>query len=325
MNPTMPEKPMITVVGCGVSGLTTAIVLQRAGYSVRIVTENLPQDTTSAIAAAIWFPYQSGPVEAVNRWSRQTYFEFEILAENPASGVSMVDFLELVQAKTDAWWLDALPAGAWRLAQAGELPIGHQLGYFMKVPMVETPIYLPFLLRTFEEAGGQIHLEKISNFQSFKVKGDTIINCTGLASRELIGDSRLYPIRGQLIKVASKSDIPFISADRMPGSDDFEATYIFPRKDGIILGGTAVANDARMEWDTILGDRILARCQELVPELKGLPILSQHIGFRPGRDEIRLEREGRLIHNYGHGGAGFTVSWGCAQAVLELVESLNSH
>jgi hypothetical protein len=53
-----------------------------------------------------------------------------------------------------------------------------------------------------------------------------------------------------LIKVASKSDIPFISADRMPGSDDFEATYIFPRKDGIILGGTAVANDARMEWDT---------------------------------------------------------------------------
>jgi D-amino-acid oxidase len=173
MNPTMPEKPMITVVGCGVSGLTTAIVLQRAGYSVRIVTENLPQDTTSAIAAAIWFPYQSGPVEAVNRWSRQTYFELEILAENPASGVSMVDFLELVQAKTDAWWLDALPAGAWRLAQAGELPLGHQLGYFMKVPMVETPIYLPFLLRTFEEAGGQIHLEKISNFQNFQGSKET--------------------------------------------------------------------------------------------------------------------------------------------------------
>ncbi len=106
---------MITVVGCGVSGLTTAIVLQRAGYSVRIVTENLPQDTTSAIAAAIWFPYKSGPVEAVNRWSRQTYFELEVLAENPASGVSMVDFLELVQAKTDAWWLDALPVGGWRL------------------------------------------------------------------------------------------------------------------------------------------------------------------------------------------------------------------
>jgi D-amino-acid oxidase len=316
------HRPEAIVVGCGVSGLTTAIVLQRAGYRVRIHTREMPAETTSAIAAAIWFPYKTGPLEAVNRWSRETYEMLEALADDPETGVHMVEFTEFVQSEELAWWLDAIPAGAWRKANASELAEGQTLGFVMRVPMVETPIYLPYLLQTFRQGGGEIQLGEVQNLSDLRSVSEIVINCTGLGAKELAHDSTLYPIRGQLVKIAKKSGIPYVSADSMEGAASEEATYIFPRRNDIVLGGTAVAGDFSLEWDEALGDRLIARCKKLVPALGEVEILEKVVGLRPGRETIRLEYDGAVIHNYGHGGAGYTVSWGCANAVRELVNAL---
>ncbi len=318
-------RGLISIVGCGVSGLTTAIVLQRAGYRVRIHTREMPADTTSAVAAAIWFPYKTGPLEAVNRWSRATYRVLETLSENPETGVKMVQFTEFVQSKESTWWLDAIPEGRWRTATAAELTDGQTMGFVMDVPMIETPIYLPYLLETFRQGGGEIQLGEIQNLADLRSESPIVINCTGLGAKELANDPSLYPIRGQLVKIARQAKTPFVSADSMDGAELFEATYIFPRTHDVVLGGTAVAGESSLEWDEDLGNRIIDRCRRLVPGLGEVEILDKVVGLRPGRATIRLEWDGEFVHNYGHGGAGYTVSWGCAEAVLALLNGLELH
>ena len=160
-------KPKITTIGCGVSGLTTGIVLLEAGFPVEIVTAAMPADTVSARAAAIWFPFQIGPADLANAWSKHAYSVFEALSNDPQTGVFMRPTLELIAQESDAWWLDALPANAIRRARADELPAGFALGYVMEVPTIETPIYLAYLQRRFAAAGGTITLQAITDIADF--------------------------------------------------------------------------------------------------------------------------------------------------------------
>ena len=103
-------------------------------------------------------------------------------------------------------------------------------------------------------------------------------------------------------------------------------TYFIPVSAGLVLGGTAEVG----QWDTTV-DReqrmsILDRCAALEPSIRGARILAVKSGLRPGRDKVRLEVETiaggqTVIHNYGHGGSGFTLAWGCAQEVVRMVRS----
>lgn len=97
---------------------------------------------------------------------------------------------------------------------------------------------------------------------------------------------------------------------------------MIPRSVDCVLGTTAEDHN----WDPSVNEpetrEILERCTSLEPALKGTRILGARAGLRPGRSSVRLEREGRVIHNYGHGGSGFTLSWGCAEEVRELARSV---
>jgi D-amino-acid oxidase len=95
--------------------------------------------------------------------------------------------------------------------------------------------------------------------------------------------------------------------------------YVVPRGTDVVCGGTAVDGDESLEPDPDEAERILARCREVVPELAEAPVLGHAVGVRPGRTVVRLEREGDVVHCYGHGGAGVTLSWGCADEVVGLV------
>jgi D-amino-acid oxidase len=104
---------------------------------------------------------------------------------------------------------------------------------------------------------------------------------------------------------------------------------VVPRIDDIVLGGTYEENQEDRSTDDVAVNAIIARCRRLCPELaKQKPeVLGSACGLRPVRSEVRLEMErlssGRtIIHNYGHGGAGVTLAWGCAQDVAKLVEQL---
>lgn len=307
------------MVGCGVIGLSTAIRLLEADLSVRILAASLPPETTSSVAAAIWYPYNAYPKDRVLSWGGRTFEVFEELSGAPESGVMMREGLEIwPHPAPDPWWAEAVRYPVRRLAPE-ELPPGYTDGHSFVVPIVEMPIYLGYLLRRFREAGGEVEVRSLRSLDEIDGAGALTVNCSGLGARKLVHDSSMVPIRGQIVRVSNPGLERFV----MDEENSEGVAYIIPRSRDCILGGTADEG----EWDTTpdpsTAEAILRRCARLEPRLKGARVLEHRVGLRPGRPRIRLELEeapdGTLrLHNYGHGGAGVTLSWGCAEDALRL-------
>lgn len=313
-------KKSIKVIGCGVSGLTVAIVLLEHGYDVEIITEKLPHQTTSSKAAAIWFPYEVMPKEKVRTWCKESYAKFKELCQSPNSGVSIISLTILVKKEEDAWWKNALPKQEIRKCTKEELPLNYPHGFKMNVPLVETPIYLDFLFNKFKSLNGKLSVNKINDLSELNTKNEIIVNCTGLSSRELVNDKLLFPIHGQIIKAEPQTQTNCIAADFTFGENMDKIACVIPRNDCLILGGTAIKGKEDTDPTEEFTEGIIERCKEIDPSLSNIKIKSVEVGLRPGRSEIRIEREGNIIHNYGHGGGGFTVSWGCANEVIKILE-----
>jgi D-amino-acid oxidase len=309
----------ITIIGGGVSGLSCAIRLLEAGYAVQVWARDLAPQTTSSVAAAVWYPYRAFPEALVLGWSAATYAELaQLAAEEPAAGVIVRGGLELFRApEPDPWWRSAVPS--FRRAGPSELPAGFSDGFVFEAPVVEMPVYLASLEARVVALGGRIVRRAIRSLDEAPGESQVVVNCAGLGARELVGDATMVPIRGQIVRVAQVGLEQFIFDDHGPGG----VTYIVPRTRDIVLGGTAQEGDERLAPDAATAEAILARCAALEPRLRGAEVLEHKVGLRPGRPAVRLETErrgGRLVvHNYGHGGAGVTLSWGCADEVARLV------
>ena len=306
------------MVGCGVTGLTTAICLREADLDARILTAELPPATTSSVAAAVWYPYKAYPEERVLSWGSRTFEVFEKLSEVPESGVLMREGVEIWHQKVpDPWWADAV--GGVRRCSEDELPPGYSDGHAFIAPVVEMPIYLQYLMDRFIASGGSVERRILSSLD--EVDADVVVNCVGLGARDLVGDISMQPIRGQIVRVSNPGLERFVLDEVNPEG----VTYIVPRSHDCILGGTAEEGEWNLEPDPDTAAGILRRCTHLEPRLRGAAVLEHRVGLRPGRPEIRLEREdGEVprVHNYGHGGSGITLSWGCAEEVLRLVEGV---
>jgi len=314
----------VIVVGCGVIGLTAAISLREAGLDADIVTAELPQDTTSSVAAAIWYPYKAYPEDRVLFWGRRTYEIFEELSNLPASGVLMREGVEIWhEPALDPWWADAVPRI--RRCHKDELPPGYRDGHAFVAPIVEMPIYLSYLMDRLAASGGNVQQRTLSSLDEVAGETRVIVNCVGLGARDLVSDASMQPIRGQIVRVRNPGLKRFVlDEDNSEG-----VTYIVPRSADCVLGGTAEEGEWNLEPDPETAKGILHRCTQLEPQLEGTEILEHKVGLRPGREAIRLERGDDsnnvpLIHNYGHGGSGITLSWGCAEEVLELVQEARS-
>ena len=316
----MRNKNHITVLGAGVSGITTAIVLAEKGYSVKIIAKDLPFQTTSAVAAAIWFPYEAHPAVKVAQWSKTSLLKYEKLATDKETGVSFIPFTAYLDTPEKPWWLDALPPDN-ILDDSVKSPVNSvHRGYTLNVPLIETPIYLKYLMNKFEASGGQIVQREVASFEELNREA-LVVNCTGLGAKSLCRDKKLFPIQGQVVKVAPLHDIDGMATEYPLGEQGDEMAYIIPRRDGIVLGGSAKKHQTSVKADGLLTQRIISYCSEFEPEIARRTVLETKVGLRPGRNEIRLEKDEHLpvIHNYGHGGAGYTVSWGCAEEVLKLI------
>ncbi|MDY7093698.1 MAG: FAD-dependent oxidoreductase [Acidobacteriota bacterium] len=317
----------ILVLGAGIIGLSTAVRLQEEGHSVEILARSLPMETTSAIAAAIWLPYRAEPAEKIARWSAQTYRRYAVEARDPASGVQLVELRKIARRElVDPYWLR--PEYPSRRLSSDELPPGYEDGMAVRVPFIPSNRYLPWLLDRFRAAGGTVTVGEVGSLEELPQEPEAVVCCVGLGARELVGDDSLFPIRGQLVRLRSPSspaqEIPPYVGDETSFEDP---VYILPRGSECILGGTAQPGEGDLAPDPQTQERILARCFEIAPELRGWKVDGALVGLRPGRPSVRLEREvlhGRpVIFNYGHGGSGFTVAWGCADEVVELLgESL---
>lgn len=300
-------------------GLTCALALARAGARVRVIAERAPQETTSAVAAAIWFPYEAAPAERVLAWSGATLTELVALADDPATGVVMRGGVMCHRRPDpDLAWTGEVPGH--RAAAANELPPvdGIVAGTWCALPVVEMPVYLEWLVEQTRAAG--VAIETGRRLRSLdELRAERVVVAAGLGARELVGDPEPYAIRGQIVRVANPGIDRWILDDDNPGGD----TYIIPRGRDVVLGGTADRHAEDTTHDPATERSILDRALALEPRLEGQPILSRATGLRPARPAVRLEREATadrtIVHCYGHGGAGVTLSWGCAAEVTAML------
>ena len=304
-----------TVVGAGVSGLSCAVKLLEAGHEVVVISDRFSPDTVSDIAAAIWYPFLTAPADRADGWSIATYAELERLSERePQSGVRMRDGREyLRQAVDPPEWSEDI--AAFRILDDSEIPEGYVFGWQFRAPVIEMQLYMPWLRSRVEALGGSFVQSFVDDLS--EVSGEVVVNCVGLGARELCGDEEVRPVRGQVI---------FIDQD--PGIGHFAQqpetlTYTIPRSDVTVLGGTAQVDDWGMDIRAEDDKLILSKVEALWPELDRSRIIGGAVGLRPSRSEVRLEveyiGERKVVHNYGHGGAGVTLSWGCAEEVVNLV------
>lgn len=272
------------------------------------------------MAAAVWTIPGTAPGSRSFEWALASRSRFAQLAEEPASGVSLLVQRELeTEPFQPLGWENRFP---WiRRLDANEVPAGYSGGWRIDGFMIDPTFYLPWLQARFEKGGGTIDVGHLGSLD--QTKADVLVNCSGLGARELCGDRDLVPVRGQVVAVRAGAIREGISYEEDPE----RIRYVYPRRKEVILGGTREAGNENLIPDPQTTDRILEDCQALVPKLQGAEVIESRVGIRPGRSEVRLEpgrlADGRpVIHNYGHGGQGFLLSWGCADEVVRLVQTV---
>ena len=325
----------VAVVGAGVSGLTCAVVFAERGYRTTIFADETGHRTTSAAAAALWYPYDAGPADGIMAWALETYRVLLDLSREPRSGVSMVElrtFSRTGEISIPEW---AIPLGAQRLekpvisSEGARLEPGKSVslsagaftsGFSMNVPLTDTTRYLDYLEERLTNAAGTIdagvHLESLRDVDS---GFNLIVNCSGMGAKLLVPDLELEPHRGQ-VAIVCQIDLPCAVV-----CDDPPLMYAIPRTNDCVFGGTNEVSDSR-EIDPSATSSILAECSRVL-EIDPPKVVNERVGLRPfRRSGVRLCTDRlldgrRVIHNYGHGGSGFTLSWGCAQEVRSLAQA----
>lgn len=307
----------IIVIGSGVIGLSSARCLQDAGFSVRILTREMPLDTTSVAAGAVW---SGSALEGRSRtWAAASLRYFLPLTGQPGSGVILQRMREVyTEAVPDPWYADLLPA--FSRVPARDLPVGLVDGYLMDVPMIAPPIYLQVLHDQFLGAGGAIEARVVDSLDEVAAEADLLVNCSGVGARQLADDAAVYPMRGQTMLI----DAPEIALGYM---DNERVDHIFPRADGVLIGGVKLDGDWKRELDPAISADIIRRTSAVESGIAEAKVQREFVGLRPGRAQARLELEARaggrtIIHNYGHGSVGYTLSWGCAEEVVALARDL---
>jgi D-amino-acid oxidase len=327
----------VLVVGAGVSGLTTAICLAESGARVLILAATPPGQTTSSVAGAIWGPHLVEESDRVDQWGRETLAVLRDLAADPAAAVRTLNGVygtrgvpaqagppaaspsPFTASAAPPRWMSELGASP---CPAGDLPPGFASGWRYSAPVVHMPTYLGYLLDRFDAAGGRLEAGTVGLLPAAGADhgARAVVNCTGTGARSLLPDPALKPFRGQVV-IAENPDLSEFFIGLPDGTS--EVVYLFPHRDTVVLGGTEVGDDWNTEPVPAIAERILRDCAAIEPRVEGVRVLGHRVGLRPFRPQVRLEAEppgpGPLVvHNYGHGGAGVTLSWGCGREAAGL-------
>jgi D-amino-acid oxidase len=310
----------VLVVGAGVIGLTTAVTLAEAGYDVLVRTAEEPNATTSAAAGALWGPWLVEPVHRTIPWAECGLQTLSALATRPGTGVRLISGRDVSTTEHEPpSWFSLLPDT--RPCAANELPAGYAHGTWYTAPLVDMPTHLAYLVERLRAAGGVIVRSPVVTLDEATGLAPIVVNCTGLGARAFADDQQLYPVRGQHLVATNPGITEFLEVDT---GDSTDLVAIYPHGDHVVLGGTAEPHLWSREPNPATAAAILARCVAVEPLLRDADVLGHRIGLRPTRPEVRLDSEthpsgARVIHNYGHGGAGVSLAWGCAAEVLRSI------
>lgn len=314
----------VLVVGAGVSGLTCAVRLLERGHEVVVVADRPPDRTVSAVAGALWYlPRGELLDERAVRWARASYDRFLAMSADLGNGIVLRESLELLRSERDLDLLrEALPG--FRMARTDELRAGATDGFVAgPLPVLTMETYLDALVRRVR-AGARmltrrfVHITEVIELAR-RWRCDAVVNASGLGARELVRDRGMTPVRGQLIRLEPIGLETVILDEEHPGG----VVYLVPRRDDLVCGGIRAIGEESEAHDREIERAILERCQLLEPRICDARRLSRAVGIRPGRGAVRVELEEvarmPVVHDYGHGGNGVTLSWGCADDVADLL------
>lgn len=248
------------VIGCGVIGLTTARVLQERGFDVTIYAKELPPQTTSNVAGALWLPTTLADDDLVTPEIRESL--------RTASHAAHRRFQLMAGPRYGVRWLPLHFTGAKPIVRGWEWPsfedllpddpapdrnLGATYARVTHAMLIEPNVYLPALIEDFHAAGGQLVVRKFDDAsQLAALEQPVVINCTGLESRALFPDAMLLPIKGQLVVLLPQPELDYMYVDNGRG-------YMFPRSDGVILGGTFERGVESLEPSAEVTSRIVSR------------------------------------------------------------------
>lgn len=325
----------IAILGAGITGLSSGIRLLERRHEITFFAERRTPDTTSDRAGAAFTPFHGGDIPRASRWVRESLRAFGELARTaPESGVSL-GWMNVVQRDARSafdWWRALAP----ECRPLTQLPASCVSGWSLFLPRIDMQRYPRWLDARANELGAQFVAAHIESCEELFDEGfDGVVNATGLGARLLCADSRVFPLRGQVLHVANDTQL---DAGWIEEGAALESTYVFPFGDRLVLGGTNEPDEWLDEVEPRAIDALLERCRSLLErggcaqtERLGRRRLAALAGLRPARgageitEDVRLERvelapARTLVHVYGHGRSGVTFSWGCARDVVSLCE-----
>lgn len=340
----------VCIVGGGIVGLTCAHVLSRR-HHVTLIADRIGAETDSIKATAVWHVYLVPETEQVLGWAAETLQQFhDLAATEPSSGVELVEGIELYRTTpphTPSWAhiprrfaplsteevddLNRVLPESLTMTEVSALRATPILwGYHIEAPAADMTTYLPWLERTVRARTSVTLVRQHLRALEEAARGhDVVVNCSGTGARELVGDRDFEPYKGQYFVLKREDGAPttYVGDDEHP----LGMAYMIPRAGEVMIGGCAERGLDDLEL-TLDFDETVRRAGLYVPWLLERTAADQArppvVGVRPCRPAgIRLEvdRDAAsipVIHNYGHGGSGFSLSWGCANEVDRLITAL---
>jgi len=256
----------VAVLGCGAVGLATARLAQEAGFEVTIYTKAMPPETTSNIAGGQWSPVsvydmdKTPTPEFAQQFlaaAQYGYRRYQIMTD-PKYGIRWMRNYSL----SDTPWHSTMNDGLLGLIHdllpelkempAGTHPFGSKFVRQFDGMIVEPPIYLPAMLTDVRIAGGKIVVREMKSLEEVRGLPERLVfNCTGLGAKALFGDEELTPLRGQLTVLLPQPEVTYATL--------YQNTYMFSRRDGMILGGTHEMGDWNLQPDITTKAAIMAK------------------------------------------------------------------
>ncbi|CEL03552.1 Putative D-aspartate oxidase [Aspergillus calidoustus] len=346
----MPETEAIVVIGAGVIGLTTALRLQQSlpkntTKSILLVARDWPT-TTSLNYASPWAGAHYRPVPGKTAQSlreesqaQATYAYFKTASQDPASGIAKVEGIEHLE-NPPAEYRDQKAIETYyghldgfRFLEKSELPEGVVWGVRYETFVVNSPVYLAYLLRRFILLGGRTREYTLADPREAFYLGEnvrTVVNCSGVG----FGDEKSFIIRGQTCLVRNPTTTT-LTRQNTDGTWSFSIPR--PLDGGTIIGGTKGPHDWDPNPSLAVRETLLRNAKKWFPfteESKGeFDVVRDIVGRRPAREggmriEVehvavggpgRAEKGRRIVHGYGAAGRGYELSWGVAGDVVKLV------